>query len=116
MGIISSPTPEILPQKDGSDGVIGQIGNTPLLRLANLPRLYGINLRVELYAKAEWFNPSGSVKDRAALYMIRDGEERELLVPGRTILEASSGNMGISLAMIGSALSYPVEICLPATA
>jgi cysteine synthase B len=116
MGIISAPTPEILPRQDRANGVVGQIGNTPLLRLTNLPRLYGINPRVELYAKAEWFNPSGSVKDRAALYMIRDGEERELLVPGRIILEASSGNMGISLAMIGSALGYPVEICLPAIA
>ena len=77
MGIISAPNPEILPRQDRADGVVGQIGNTPLLRLADLPRLYGINPRVELYAKAEWFNPSGSVKDRAALYMIRDGEERE---------------------------------------
>ena len=71
---------------------------------------------VELYAKAEWFNPGGSVKDRAALSMIRDGERRGLLSPGKTILDATSGNTGIAYAMIGSALGYPVEICLPGTA
>ncbi|MDQ6694015.1 MAG: cysteine synthase family protein [Chloroflexota bacterium] len=98
------------------DDITAQIGNTPLLRLTNLPRTYGINPNVELYAKAEWLNPSGSVKDRAALYMIRDGRQRRLLVPGKTILDASSGNTGISLAMIGAALGYKVEICLPVTA
>lgn len=98
------------------DGVTAQIGNTPLLRLANLPELYGVNSNVELYAKAEWFNPSGSVKDRAALYMIEDGLKRGLLTPGKTILDASSGNTGIALAMIGAARGYSVEICLPSTA
>src|SRR5436305_1460511 len=61
------------------DSLTMQVGNTPLLRLAHLPRQRDISPQVKLYAKAEWFNPSGSVKDRAALYMIRDGEERGLL-------------------------------------
>jgi cysteine synthase B len=99
-----------------ANSITGQIGNTPLLRLINLPQLKEISPRVELYAKAEWFNPSGSVKDRAALYMVRDGERRGLLVPGKTILDASSGNTGIALAMIGAARGYSVQICLPATA
>jgi cysteine synthase B len=81
-----------------------------------LPQLLEISPGVELYAKAEWFNPSGSVKDRASLYMVLDGERRGLLVPGRTILDASSGNTGIALAMIGAARGYRVQVCLPATA
>jgi S-sulfo-L-cysteine synthase (O-acetyl-L-serine-dependent) len=92
------------------------IGNTPLLRLARIEERYGLPAGVELYAKAEYFNPGGSVKDRAALYMIRDGERRGLLTPGRTILDASSGNTGIAYAMIGASLGYGVEICLPASA
>jgi cysteine synthase B len=93
-----------------------QVGNTPLLRLARLAEAHGVHRGVEVYAKAEWFNPGGSVKDRAALFMIEDGERRGLLVPGRTILDASSGNTGISYAMIGASRGYEVEICLPSTA
>ncbi len=89
------------------------IGNTPLLRLAHIEQQYGLPAGVELHAKAEFFNPGGSVKDRAALYMIRDGEQRGLLSPGKTILDASSGNTGIAYAMIGASLGYKVEICLP---
>jgi cysteine synthase B len=97
-------------------GITAQIGNTPLLRLDKLAQLHGISPHVKLYAKAEWFNPGGSVKDRAALYMVRDGESRGLLTPGKTILDASSGNTGIALAMIGAERGYSVEICIPATA
>ncbi len=89
------------------------IGDTPLLRLhrinADVPH-------VELFAKAEWTNPGGSVKARPALSMIEDGEQRGELQPGQTILDASSGNTGIALAMIGAAQGYPVTICLPANA
>lgn len=92
------------------------IGNTPLLRLARIEEEYRLPASVELYAKAEYFNPGGSVKDRAALYMIRDGERRGLLTPGKMILDASSGNTGIAYAMIGAALGYRVEICLPQSA
>ena len=98
------------------ENVVAQIGNTPLLRLARIEEQYGLAEGVELHAKAEWFNPGGSVKDRAALYMIRDGERRGLLAPGTTILDASSGNTGIAYAMIGATLGYRVEICLPESA
>ncbi|HYO50805.1 MAG TPA: cysteine synthase family protein [Chloroflexia bacterium] len=105
-----------LPPEAADADITSQISNTPLLRLARIAGEYGVRPGVEIYAKAEWFNPGGSVKDRAALYMIRDGERRGLLSPGKTILDASSGNTGISYAMIGATLGYPVEICLPSTA
>jgi len=89
-------------------GVLACIGNTPLIRL----RADG----VELYAKAEHLNPGGSVKDRAALAMILDGERSGRLTPGKTILDATSGNTGIAYAMIGAALGYPVTLCLPKNA
>ncbi len=96
-----------------STGLESVVGGTPLLRLR---RPAGSRPELELYAKAEWFNPGGSVKDRAALAMLRDGEERRRLKPGKTILEATSGNTGISLAMLGAAKGYPVRVCLPANA
>ena len=85
------------------------VGNTPLLRLEQLD---GLPRRVELYAKAEWFNPGGSVKDRPALNMVLEGERSGLLRPGKTILDATSGNTGIALAMIGAARGYPVRLCI----
>ncbi|MGA7729722.1 MAG: cysteine synthase family protein [Chloroflexia bacterium] len=104
------------PHRERVADVERHIGNTPLLRLAHIEERHGLPAGVELYAKAEYFNPGGSVKDRAALYMIRDGELRGLLTPGKTILDASSGNTGIAYAMLGAALGYRVEICLPASA
>ena len=93
--------------------ILGQVGNTPLLRLHQMGKeLPG----VELYAKAEWFNPGGSVKDRAALAMLRDGERTGALVPGKVILDATSGNTGIAYAMIAAARGYRVKLCLPANA
>jgi cysteine synthase B len=86
------------------------VGNTPLLRLRRFERADG---RVRLYAKAEWRNPGGSVKDRAAAAMILDGEQRGLLGPGKTILDATSGNTGIAYAMMGAARGYPVKLCMP---
>jgi cysteine synthase B len=89
------------------------IGSTPLLRLrrvtSHLPN-------VKLFAKAEWLNPGGSVKDRAALEMLRRGEARGELRHGKTILEATSGNTGIAFAMLGAAKGYPVRLCLPGNA
>jgi cysteine synthase B len=90
--------------------VLDLVGNTPLLRLRRFERADG---RVQLYAKAEWKNPGGSVKDRAAVAMVLDGERRGLLTPGRTILDATSGNTGIAYAMIGAARGYPVKLCMP---
>jgi S-sulfo-L-cysteine synthase (O-acetyl-L-serine-dependent) len=89
------------------------VGNTPLLRLYGM----GVALpNVEFYAKAEWFNPGGSVKDRAALAMIREGERSGELVQGKTILDATSGNTGIAFAVLGAALGYSVTLCIPASA
>ena len=96
--------------------ITASIGNTPLLRLSRIEDLYGLPQAVELYAKAEYANPGGSVKDRAALYMIRDGEMRGSLTQEKIILDASSGNTGIAYAMIGASLGYRVEICLPDSA
>ncbi|MGH9684085.1 MAG: PLP-dependent cysteine synthase family protein [Candidatus Acidiferrales bacterium] len=93
--------------------LLGRIGNTPLLRLDRIGAEFP---NVEFCAKAEWFNPGGSVKDRAALSMIRDGERRGELRPGRVILDATSGNTGIAYAMIGAALGYRVKLCLPSSA
>ena len=93
--------------------MLERVGNTPLLRLE---RVGGAYPGAGFYAKAEWFNPGGSVKDRAALNMIREGERSGALRPGKTILDATSGNTGIAYAMIGAALGYPVKLCLPANA
>ncbi|MGC8654265.1 MAG: PLP-dependent cysteine synthase family protein [Candidatus Kryptoniota bacterium] len=93
--------------------ILGQIGNTPLLRIRKLFRL---NNSVEIYAKAEWFNPGGSVKDRAALSMILEAISSGKLTVDRTIIDATSGNTGIAYAMIGSALGYKVTLALPSNA
>ncbi len=88
------------------------IGNTPLLKLQNLHQ----NPRVAVFAKAEWANPGGSVKDRAALNMIRAGEQSGALTPDKILIDATSGNTGIAYAMIGAALGYKVKLCLPKNA
>lgn len=87
------------------------IGRTPLLRLNGIERKR--NLKAELYAKLEAFNPAGSIKDRAAYYMIKDAEERGILKPGGTIIEPTSGNTGIGLAAIAAARGYRAIFVLP---
>ncbi len=89
------------------------IGNTPLLRLERIGKDFP---NVEFCAKAEWFNPGGSVKDRPALGMIQAGLKSGALTPGKTIIDATSGNTGIAYAMIGAALGYPVKLALPDSA
>ena len=90
--------------------VLDVIGNTPLLRLSAIERdLAG----VELYAKAEWLNPGGSVKDRPAARIICEAIESAALTSDRRILDATSGNTGIAYAMIGAALGYGVTLCVP---
>src|SRR5947199_9205038 len=89
------------------------MGNTPLLRLERLGREFS---HVEFYAKAEWFNPGGSVKDRPALNMIQAGLASGALKCGKAIIDATSGNTGIAYAMIGAAMGYPVKLCLPDSA
>jgi len=88
------------------------IGNTPLLRLVNL----NPNPQVEIYAKAEWANPGGSVKDRPALKMITEAENAGLLTRDKTLIDATSGNTGIAYAMLGAARGYRVKLCLPMNA
>jgi S-sulfo-L-cysteine synthase (O-acetyl-L-serine-dependent) len=96
------------------DGLEAQVGNTPLLRLERLARAVGLSPSVSLYAKAEWFNPSGSVKDRPALNILRTAEAGCRLHPGMTVLDSTSGNMGIAYAMLGAARGYRVKLTLPA--
>jgi S-sulfo-L-cysteine synthase (O-acetyl-L-serine-dependent) len=90
------------------------IGRTPLVRLHRFER--EVPAGVELYAKAEWQNPGGSVKDRAAARMILEGEASGKLTADRTILDATSGNTGIAYAMVGAARGYKVTLCVPANA
>lgn len=98
----------------GEVSLLDQIGHTPLLRLRRVTR--GLSQYVEVYVKAEWFNPGGSVKDRPVLRMITDAERDGRLVPGKTILDSTSGNAGIAYAMIGAVKGYPVELVMPASA
>lgn len=90
------------------------IGGTPLLTLPRIAR--ELPKGVELYAKAEHLNPGGSVKDRAALAMILDGERNGRLFAGKTILDATSGNTGIAYALVGAARDYAVTLCVPQNA
>ncbi len=90
------------------------IGNTPLVRLSRIAS--HLSEGVEVYAKAEWFNPGGSVKDRPALRIIRDAEQRGVLRPGVALLDSTSGNMGIAYAMLGTARGYQVKLVVPANA
>lgn len=94
--------------------VEANIGHTPLLRLRLFDSDRGDG--VQLFAKAEYLNPGGSVKDRAALSMILEGERSGRLKPGMTIIDATSGNTGIAYAMIGAARGYRVTVCLPKNA
>ncbi len=90
--------------------ILGGIGNTPLLRIGLFDRECP---GVAVYGKAEFLNAGGSVKDRAALRMIRDGEASGALTPGRVILDSTSGNTGIAYAMVGAALGYRVRLVMP---
>ncbi len=94
--------------------LVKQIGQTPLVRLKGVAATLAPG--VALYAKAEYMNPGGSVKDRPALRMVREGLRRGLLKEGMTLLDATSGNTGIAYAMIASSLGIPVKLALPANA
>ena len=107
----------ILPSATTSvNSLEAQVGNTPLIRLQNTAVAHNVPDTVAIYAKAEWFNPSGSVKDRAALNIIRTAEENGQLQPGMTLLDSTSGNMGIAYAMLGAARGYHVKLSLPSNA
>src|SRR5438128_3988923 len=109
---MASPNASILDRGPGST-VLDMIGRTPLVRLLQFERE---TPGVELYAMAEWQNPGGSVKDRAAARMSLDGEASGRLRPGLTIVDATSGNTGIAYAMVGAARGYPVKLFLPGNA
>jgi cysteine synthase B len=114
MSLPASPSVSTLPlSMRPASSVLELIGRTPLVRLPHFERE---TPGVELYAKAEWQNPGGSVKDRAAVRMIADGEASGRLRPGLTIVDATSGNTGIAYAMVGAARGYNVKLCLPENA
>jgi cysteine synthase A len=93
------------------DGFVGSIGNTPLIRLRGPSEATGCNV----LGKAEFLNPGGSVKDRAALYIILDAEQRGVLKPGGVVVEGTAGNTGIGLALVGNARGYRTVIVIPET-
>jgi cysteine synthase B len=95
-----------------SPSVLQLIGNTPLVEIQRVRD--GVPAGVRLFGKIEGFNPGGSVKDRPALRMVQEGIRQGRLTPGKTILDSTSGNTGIALAMIGAAMGYPVTLVLPA--
>src|SRR5215212_9480686 len=104
----TAPPPAVLGRS-----AIDLIGNTPLLSFKRVTRDVA---PVQVLAKAEWYNPGGSVKDRAALSMILDGERRGLLTKNKILIDATSGNTGIAYAMIGAERGYHVKLALPKNA
>jgi len=97
-----------------NDGLESHVGNTPLIPLRRVT--LGLPPSVQVFAKAEWFNPGGSVKDRPALNIIRTAIANGDLIPGKRLLDSTSGNMGISYATFGASLGIPVTLCVPANA
>ena len=104
------PSPEKSADRPLGLSSIERIGNTPLLRLGRIARDFP---NVELLGKAEWLNPGGSVKDRAASNIVAQARASGKLGPGKTLLDSTSGNTGIAFAMIGAALGFPVTLCMP---
>lgn len=100
----------ITSSKSPGTSILQRIGNTPLARLERLSPVQG---DVQILGKAEWFNPGGSVKDRAASAIVTDAQSRGLLTASRGLLDATSGNTGIAYAMLGAALDFPVTLCMP---
>ena len=113
--VLASPNLRLVPAQQTEplkvESVLELIGNTPLLEINRITE--GIPAGVKIYAKLEGLNPGGSVKDRPALRMVQEGLKDKKLRPGKTILDSTSGNTGIALALIGSVLGYPVELVMP---
>jgi len=99
-----------LPRNESAESIVDLIGGTPLIRLGKLEPRPG----VEIYAKAEFCNPGGSVKDRAALQMIKDGVAAGALTHDKIIIDSTSGNTGVAYSMVGAALGYRVALVMPA--
>jgi len=106
------------PVVDGAPGeittVLDQIGNTPLLDLSEFAQRFGVSSQVGVYAKAEWYNPGGSVKARAALRIVEEAERAGQLTPDKILIDSSSGNTGIAFALIGALKGYQVHLVMPA--
>lgn len=113
--IVERVPASIVPRLDDV-AVVVAIGNTPLLRLRRLPARHGLPETVELWLKAEWTNPGGSIKDRPALGIVRAALASGELGKGKTLLDATSGNTGIAFAMLGAAIGFPVELVVPGSA
>jgi cysteine synthase B len=114
MSAASSPSqPGFSPRRpERAPSILDLVGNTPLIEITRLRQ--HVPERVRIYAKLEGCNPGGSVKDRPAVWMVRDGLRTGKLRPGKTIIDSTSGNTGIALAMAGAVLGYPVELVMPA--
>ena len=93
--------------------VLDQIGNTPLLDISEFAQQLGVSPNVGVYAKAEWYNPGGSVKARAALRMVEEAERSGQLTPDKILIDSSSGNTGIAFALIGALKGYKVHLVMP---
>jgi cysteine synthase B len=96
--------------RPAGDSVLQRIGNTPLLPLDALTRDLST---IQVLGKAEWYNPGGSIKDRAAASIVTEARRTGKLAPGRILLDSTSGNTGIAYAMLGAALGFPVTLCVP---
>jgi S-sulfo-L-cysteine synthase (O-acetyl-L-serine-dependent) len=107
-----TPLPPLTTEEAAREGeaVLGRIGNTPLIALNELVR---DRPAVRLLGKAEWYNPGGSVKDRAAANIVSEARRSGKLAPGKILLDSTSGNTGIAYAMLGAALRFPVTLCVP---
>ncbi len=119
--LIANGSPELITHIDDllpldPNSIEAQVGNTPLIDLSHVAHRHGASKHVELYGKAEWFNPTGSIKDRPALHIIRMAEHEGRLRDGMTLLDSTSGNMGIAYAMFGAARGYKVKLAVPANA
>jgi cysteine synthase B len=110
---MTNPIPIAPLVRTDAEPLLATIGNTPLIRLEKIPREFP---GIEILGKAEYFNPGGSVKDRAARSMVLEGERSGKLNHSRTILDSTSGNTGIAYAMIGANLGYKVKLVLPGNA
>ena len=97
--------------KNAQNNFIEGIGNTPLVKLRAASEITGCNI----YGKAEYLNPGGSVKDRAALALIKDAQEKKLIAKGGTVVEGTAGNTGIGLGLVGNSLGYKTLIVMPET-
>src|SRR5580693_4516594 len=111
--VMANVLPVPSPVRSRAEPLLDTIGNTPLLRLEKIPREFP---GIEILGKAEYFNPGGSVKDRAARNMVLDGERSGKLNHDRIILDSTSGNTGIAYAMIGANRGYKVKLVLPGNA